>query len=76
MVGRVDLNFPRFGEIVIEEFRFDHDVIVEMRRLLRRKKGPSKASGPSSDTPRCPRMRRSHGRLGGWSVPEPTAACR
>lgn len=42
-VGRVDVEYPRFGEIVIAGVRFDHDVIVERGRTRRRKKGPSKA---------------------------------
>jgi len=42
-VGRVDVEYPQFGEIVIAGVRFDHDVIVERGRARRRKKGPSKA---------------------------------
>ena len=41
-VDQVDVEFPRFGEIVIAGLRFDHDVIVEKGRVRRRKKGPSK----------------------------------
>ena len=39
----MDVEYPRFGEIVIAGVRFDHDVIVERGRVRRRKKGPSKA---------------------------------
>ena len=39
----MDVQRPRFGEIVIAGVRFDHDVIVERGRVRRRKKGPSKA---------------------------------
>lgn len=38
----MDLEYPRFGEIVIAGERFDHDVILERGRARRRKKGPSK----------------------------------
>jgi len=43
MVGLVNVEYPRFGEIVIKGVRFDHDVIVESGRARRRRKGPSKA---------------------------------
>ena len=39
----MDVDYPQFGEIVIDGVRFDHDVIVERGRVRRRKKGPSKA---------------------------------
>ena len=39
----MDVEYPRFGEIVIAGVRFEHDVIVERGRARRRKKGPSKA---------------------------------
>lgn len=39
----MDVEYPRFGEIVIGGVRFDHDVIVEGGKARRRKKGPSKA---------------------------------
>jgi hypothetical protein len=39
----VDVEYPRFGEIIIAGVRFDRDVIVERGRARRRKKGPSKA---------------------------------
>jgi len=39
----VDVEYHRFGEIVIAGVRYDHDVIVEKGRIRRRKKGPSKA---------------------------------
>ncbi|MFN2486322.1 MAG: hypothetical protein ABR609_06905 [Acidimicrobiia bacterium] len=39
----MDVEYPRFGEIVIGSVRFDRDVIVERGRARRRKKGPSKA---------------------------------
>ena len=39
----MDVEYPRFGEIVIEGVRFEHDVTVERGRVRRRKKGPSKA---------------------------------
>ena len=39
----MDVEYPRFGEIVIAGVRFDHDVLVERGRVRRRKKGPSKA---------------------------------
>ena len=39
----VDVDYPGFGEIVIDGSRFDHDVVVEAGRARRRKKGPSKA---------------------------------
>jgi hypothetical protein len=38
----VEVEYPRFGEIVIDGVRFDHDVIVEGGKARRRKKGPSK----------------------------------
>jgi hypothetical protein len=38
----VDVEYPRFGEIVIDGVQFDHDVIVEGGKARRRKKGPSK----------------------------------
>ncbi|MGH8928828.1 MAG: MTH938/NDUFAF3 family protein [Acidimicrobiia bacterium] len=36
------IEYPRFGEIVIDGERFDHDVVLEAGRIRRRKKGPSK----------------------------------
>lgn len=39
----MNVEYPRFGEIVIAGVRFDHDVTVEGGRARRRKKGPSKA---------------------------------
>ena len=38
----MDVEYPRFGEIVIGGVRFDHDVVVEGGKARRRKKGPSK----------------------------------
>jgi hypothetical protein len=42
-VGRVDVEYSRFGEIFVAGVRFDHDVIVERGRGRRRRKGPSRA---------------------------------
>ncbi len=39
----MDVDYPGFGEIVVDGERFDHDVVVEAGRVRRRKKGPSKA---------------------------------
>ncbi|MDQ3781692.1 MAG: hypothetical protein M3349_01985 [Actinomycetota bacterium] len=39
----MDVEFFRFGEIVLAGRRFDHDVVVEGGRTGRRNKGPSKA---------------------------------
>ncbi len=39
----MDVEYSRFGEIVIAGVRFEHDVIVERGRARRRKKGPSRA---------------------------------
>ena len=39
----MDVEYPRFGEIVVSGVRFSHDVILETGRSRRRKKGPSKA---------------------------------
>jgi hypothetical protein len=38
----VDVDYPGFGNIVIDGKRFDHDVVVEAARIRRRKKGLSK----------------------------------
>jgi hypothetical protein len=38
----VDVDYPGFGAILIDGERFDHDVVVEAKRVRRRKKGPSK----------------------------------
>ena len=38
----MDVEYPRFGEIMIGGVGFDHDVIVEGGKARRRKKGPSK----------------------------------
>ncbi len=39
----MDVDYPGFGEIVLDGNRFDHDVVVEVGRARRRKKGLSKA---------------------------------
>ena len=39
----MDVEYPWFGEIVLDGVRFDHDVTVEGGKARRRKKGPSKA---------------------------------
>lgn len=38
----MDFAYSKFGTIVIDGIRFDHDVVVEGGRLRRRRKGPSK----------------------------------
>jgi hypothetical protein len=38
----VDVDYPRFGEIVIAGVRYDHDVIIERGQVHRRRKGPSR----------------------------------
>ncbi len=38
----MDVEYPGFGQIVVEGTRYDHDVIVEKGAVRARKKGPSK----------------------------------
>lgn len=38
----MDVEYPGFGSIVINNTRFDHDMIVEGGRARPRRKGPSK----------------------------------
>jgi len=38
----VDVDYPGFGEIVLDDNRYDHDVVVEAGRVCHREKGPSK----------------------------------
>ena len=43
MVGFMDVEYPRFGTIVIDGERYDHDVVVDHGRIRPRDKGPSRA---------------------------------
>ena len=38
----MDVAYPGFGVLVIDGQRYEHDVVVELGRIRRRKKGPSK----------------------------------
>jgi hypothetical protein len=39
----MDVDYPGFGNIVVNGQQFDSDVVIEEGRVRRRKKGPSKA---------------------------------
>jgi hypothetical protein len=38
----MDISYPGFGAILIDGRRYDHDVVLEAGRVLRRNKKPSK----------------------------------
>lgn len=40
----MDIDYPRFGEIVVEGQRYPHDVMIEGGEVRPRDKGPSKQS--------------------------------
>jgi hypothetical protein len=41
---QVRIEYPGFGEVVVEGTRYDHDVVIERGVVRPRRKGPSKAS--------------------------------
>lgn len=40
----MDIDYPRFGEIVVEGRRYPHDVVIDAGDVRPRDKGPSKQS--------------------------------
>ncbi len=59
----MDIEYPGFGEIVVEGTRFEHDVVIEKGVVRPRDKGPSRAhKRPGTHTLRCQRPKTYRGR--------------
>lgn len=48
----MDLEYPRFGTVVVAGVRYDHDIVIEDGRVAKRDKDPSRSTrSPSGHTP-------------------------